>query len=242
MSLAGLYQVYKVWKQSKKAMKRVKGSAAYKILEISDRVDKVAEQYALWKMHRSKDVLKVLSGKLKDIKDELTKLSLTTPDAPKVGKDMGTDAAYNILNAKNTADMAHAELLRIVVEQLEGNLPEDEVDNWPATRKRLLESAEVFRRAAVGFRSQILSANREIREADALQDELNDIRKDPYMTPDQLDELERDYKESLSHEADVRTRQGRLEAMAKAADMAAANLIRNVELGDLARQARKKGA
>jgi hypothetical protein len=229
-----------MWKQTKKAMKKVKGSAGYKILEISQRVDKLTEEYALWKMHRSKDVLKILSGKLKDIKDELVKLSLTTPDVPKIGKDMGTDAAYNILNAKNTADMAHSELVRIVVEQLEGNLPEDEVDNWPVTRKRLLANAEVFRRTAVGFRSQILNCNRELREADALQDELKDIRNDPYMTPDQLDELERDYKESLSHEADIKTRQGRLEAMARAADQAADNLVRHVEMGDLARQAKKK--
>jgi hypothetical protein len=229
-----------MWKQTKKAIKTVKGSASYKILEISQRVDRLTEEYALWKMHRSKDVLKVLRGKLKDIKDELVKLSLTTPDVPKIGKNMGTDAAYNILNAKNTAEMAQAELVRIVVEQLEGNLPEDDVDNWPATRKRLLANAEVFRRTAVGFRSQIVSANRDLREADALQDELKDIRNDPYMTPDQLDELERDYKESLSNEAEIKTLQGRLDAMAKAADQAAANLERHVELGDLARQTQKK--
>jgi len=240
--LAGLYKAYKVWKDYKKSMKKIKGSASYKILEISDRVDKIADEYATWKMHRSSAALKSMRERLGAIRQELRELSMTVPEMPKIGKDVGYDAAYNVLNAKNTAEMAHSELVRIAVEQLNGTLPEEDSDNWPQTRKRLLEHRDAMRRAAVGFRSQILSANREIREADQHQAELEDIRKDPFMTPDQLNELERDYQESLDWEADIRTRQGRLEAMAKAADQAADNVERHVELGDEVYNAKRKSA
>jgi len=240
MSVAGLYQAYKVWKQYKGAMKKVKGSGSYKILEISERLDKLVDEYRLWKMHRSSSALKIIREKLGVIQQDLVKLSMTTPDMPKIGKNVGYDAAYNVLDATTTAQMAQNELVRIAVEQLDGTLPEGESDGWPQARKRLLQHSEIMRKMAVGFRSQILNSNRDLREADALQDELDDIRKDPYMTPDQLDDLERDYKESLSHEAEIKTLQGRLSAMAQAADQAAANMDRYVELGDLARQAKKK--
>ncbi len=240
MSLAGLYRAYKVWKQYKGTMKKIKGSGSYKILEISERVDKLIDEYALWKMHRSSAALKIMREKLATIKRDLVKLSMTTPDMPKIGKNTGYDAAYNVLDATTTAQMAQSELVRLAVEQLDGTLPEDESDGWPTARKRLLQYSEAMRRMAVGFRSQILNSNRELREADALQDELNDIRKDPYMTPDQLDDLERDYKESLSHEAEIKTLQGRLSAMAQAAEQSADNMDHYVELGDLAHQAKKK--
>lgn len=240
MSVAGLYKAYKVWKQYKGAMKKVKGSGSYKILEISQRVDRLIDEYKLWKMHRSSAALKIIREKLTAIKQDLVKLSMTTPEMPKIGKNTGYDAAYNVLDATTLAQMAQSELVRIAVEQLDGTLPEDESDGWPSARKRLLQYSEAMRKMAVGFRSQILNSNRDLRDADALQDELDDIRKDPYMTPDQLEELERDYKESLSHEADIKTLQGRLSAMAQAADQAANNMDRYVELGDRARQAKKK--
>src|SRR4029078_13368142 len=128
----------------------------------------LVDEYRLWKMHRSSSALKIIREKLGVIQQDLVKLSMTTPDMPKIGKNVGYDAAYNVLDATTTAQMAQNELVRIAVEQLPGHLPEGESDGWPQARKRLLQHSEIMRKMAVGFRSQILNSNRDLREADAL--------------------------------------------------------------------------
>ena len=65
---------------------------------------------------------------------------------PKIGKNVGYDAAYNVLDATTTAQMAQSELVRIAVEQLDDTLPEPESDGWPQARKRLLQHSEIMLR------------------------------------------------------------------------------------------------
>ena len=72
--------------------------------------------------------------------------------------------------------------MRIYWAQDGGKLPDDGGPPWPQTRARLMSGRNAYHQQAITLSGGAAKLNRDIREAQKLQDELKSIQKDPYFT------------------------------------------------------------
>lgn len=236
MSWGDLYALYKAWKDARKGIHAVTGSGSYKVLQISFKVDRLITDYAEWKKKGSdKDTLAPLRARLRQIKEELTKLMNEAAGIPSFGPDMTMEYAKDLLEKANTAKMARNEWTRVSVEQVSENLPDDDdLVSWPSTRARFINARDTWARASVGYTSQAVRLNTQIDDAQRQESHIRDVRNDPAVVndPAQIAQLEQDYKEWLGYETDLKTQQGRLQAMAQGAQRMAEIFDQKVQIGD----------
>jgi hypothetical protein len=227
MAIGEVYKVYKVWRESKRIRELSEKTAG-----MINRVDQLLRDYDEWKSDKSEKRLEEIKQRMRHLKGELTSLATPSPSIPRIRPDVIQDTMRRDLESAVVAEAARMELMRIYWAQETGRLPEDGGPPWPPTRARFKSGRDAFHQQALKLSVAAHKLNGEIRDAERLQSELRSIRDEPYITRDQLEDLEADYNESVSHERKLKADQRRFEALAKAFEQAAINLDKLIEVGD----------
>jgi hypothetical protein len=236
MTLSDLYELYKAWQQAKGAIDKVKGSTAAKILELSGRVDQLIRDYSEWKDRHDDKLLANIRLRLQTVKKELSAMATKRPEEiPLASKPQeAVDYAWKLLDNTMGAYTAQQELLRIAYNQVQEDLPQDnDMIHWPASRARLIQAQDQFQLSARQFRVRARKLDREVADAQTREQENRSIRQDPSVSPDQYDDIDRQYKEWYGIEMEARDAQKRFLAMAEVLERSAANLTQTIEATDL---------
>jgi hypothetical protein len=248
LSIDELQDIYNMWKKGKGVADRIENSGLFKVLKISNRVDQLVREYQAYRKDKSDRALASIKARLMAIKQELAALAASVPPDPvqKYKPGMASKYAEEVLEAKINREAATMELSRVYLDQLQGRLPDDDIDDWPATRGRFVNARDTLRRASVGQSSLAVSVQRDIDAEERQQSELASardyVRREPGITDaeSQVDMLAEQNQESVRHEAELKEQQRSRRAWAEAFATAAANLDVLLEAGDLIYKEKKK--
>jgi hypothetical protein len=248
LSFDDLRNIYDTWKKAKGAGDRIEKSGLFKVLKISNRVDQLIREYQDYRKDKSAKALASIRARLTAIKQELAALAASVPPDPvqKYSKGMGVKYAEAVLEAKINSEAGQMELTRVYLDQLQGRLPDEDIDDWPATRARFVNARDTFRRASVGQSSIAVSVQKDIDAEEEQQSELgrvrDHVRREPGITDaeSQVEMLYEQYQESERHEAELKEQLRSLHAGAEAFATVAAKLDVLIEAGDLISKEKKK--
>ena len=235
MGLGEIKQFYDAYK----AVKKFSGSGVVKVVQIACRVDALIFQYATLKPMFAKglcsELLSEIQTKLGAIIAELELImqrSLVLPDISKTG---AFNYVEDAIEAGNNVQMASNEMRRIEIEQFNGALPGSTGKKayWSTTRQSLLRLKDNAFAVAISLRGTANAMTKDIDYAKTTIDTLLDTRNDKFVNKEDLDDMEKLYKQYGDSERELREQQDRYFAAVNFSQMKFNSDKERIETGDV---------